>query len=57
LTDIRNMDEIKSRGYLLGKFYSVLDYEITKLDIKFINPAKREQQCTKMVLVELLGKK
>lgn len=57
LTDIRNMDEIKSRGYLLGKSYSVLDYEITKLDIKFINPAKREQQCTKMVLVELLGKK
>lgn len=53
LADIRNLDEIKHRGYQLGQLYSTLDYEITKLDIKFVNPAKREKECTKMLLVEI----
>jgi 4-amino-4-deoxy-L-arabinose transferase-like glycosyltransferase len=57
LTDIRSLDEINGQGYLLGKSYSALDYEITRLDFKFINPAKREQQCTRLMLVVLLGKK
>ena len=53
LYDIRNEDEIKQQGYQLGQPYSALDYEITKLDIKFVNPAKRESQCTRMVLAEI----
>lgn len=53
LYDIRNEEEIKKAGYLLGKHFISLDYEITKLDIKFVNPAKRESQCTKMVMAEI----
>lgn len=53
LFDIRSEEEIKQAGYKLGERYSTLDYEITKLDIKFVNPAKREEQCTRMVLAEV----
>jgi hypothetical protein len=53
LYDIRNEDEIKQAGYLLGERFTTLDYEITKLDIKFVNPAKRESQCTKMIIAEV----
>ena len=51
--DIRDEAEIKQAGYQLCQQFSVLDYEVTKLDIKFVNPAKRESQCSKMVLAEL----
>lgn len=51
--DIRDETEIKLAGYYLGQRFSVLDYEITKLDIKFVNPAKRESQCSKMVIAEI----
>jgi 4-amino-4-deoxy-L-arabinose transferase-like glycosyltransferase len=53
LYDIRNEEEIKLAGYKQGKRFSTLDYEITKLDIKFVNPAKREKECTRMVLAEI----
>ncbi len=53
LFDIRNEEEIKQAGYKPGKRFSALDYEITKLDIKFVNPARREKVCTKMVLAEV----
>ncbi len=53
LADIRNLNEIKQQGYQLGQQFSVLDYEITKLDIKFVNPSKRDKECTKMILVEI----
>ena len=51
--DIRDEEQIKQAGYRLGQRFSVLDYEITKLDIKFVNPATREKQCSRMVLAEL----
>ena len=53
LYDIRDEAAIKLEGYQLGQKFSVLDYEVTKLDIKFVNPAKRESQCSKMVLAEI----
>jgi 4-amino-4-deoxy-L-arabinose transferase-like glycosyltransferase len=53
LYDIRNEEEIKHAGYTIGERYVVPDYEITKLDIKFINPEKRENQCTKMILANI----
>lgn len=53
LYDIRNEEEIKQAGYTLGKKYSSPDFEITKLDIKFINPARREKECTVMLLAEV----
>ena len=51
--DIKDDEMIKQSGYQLGLPYSVLDYEITKLDIKFINPATREKNCTRMMLAEI----
>lgn len=51
--DIQNEGEIIQAGYKLGQGFSSLDYEITKLDIKFVNPVKREKQCTRMVLSEI----
>jgi len=53
LYDIRSEEEIKKLGFHLGERFINPDYEITKLDIKFVNPAKRESQCTKMVLAEI----
>ena len=53
LFDSRNEQEITDAGYKIGQRYSTPDYEITKLDIKFVNPARREAQCTQMVLAEI----
>jgi hypothetical protein len=53
LFDSKNEEEIKQAGYQLGQRYTALDYEITKLDLKFVNPEKREGQCNKMVLAEI----
>ena len=48
-------EAIKQAGYELGQRYSTPDYEITKLDIKFINPARRENECTQLVIAEILS--
>ncbi len=53
LYDIRSEEEIKQAGYTLGERFITPDFEITRLDIKFINPAKRESQLTKMVIAEI----
>ncbi len=53
LYDIRSEEEIKQAGYTIGERYVTPDYEITKIDIKFVNPEKRDSQCTKMVLAEI----
>jgi hypothetical protein len=53
LYNIGSEDEIKLAGYRIGERVTSLDYEITKLDIKFVNPAKRESQCTKMIIAEI----
>ncbi|HMG66177.1 MAG TPA: glycosyltransferase family 39 protein, partial [Chitinophagaceae bacterium] len=36
----QNVDEIKSAGYRIGHTYSVPDFRVSRLNIKFINPAK-----------------
>jgi 4-amino-4-deoxy-L-arabinose transferase-like glycosyltransferase len=53
LYDNKNEEEIKQAGYQLQQRFTTLDYEITKLDLKFVNPEKRESQCTRMVLAEI----
>ncbi len=50
--DIRDEEKIK-KLYHIGERFETLDYEITKIDIKFVNPEKREKQCSKMVLGEI----
>lgn len=51
--DIKDEEEIK-KHYTIGRRFETPDYEITKIDIKFVNPEKREKQCSKMVLAEVL---
>jgi hypothetical protein len=53
LYDIRSEEEIRNLGYKFGQRFQATDYEITKLDLKFINPVKRESQCTKLVIAEI----
>lgn len=54
LFDIQSEEEIKKAGYRFGQRYSTLDYEITKIDLRFLNPDKEKKECTRMVLAELL---
>ncbi len=56
LFDRRNWDEIKQAGYKIGLTYSVPDFEITKLNIKFINPATRKNELKEMMIGEITGK-
>jgi 4-amino-4-deoxy-L-arabinose transferase-like glycosyltransferase len=51
--DSRDEEAIKQAGYRLGSRFIAPDFELTKLDIKFINPDKRDKQCTKMMLLEI----
>lgn len=51
--DIKDEEEIKQH-YSIGRRFETLDYEITKIDIKFVNPEKRVKQCSKMVLGEII---
>jgi 4-amino-4-deoxy-L-arabinose transferase-like glycosyltransferase len=53
LFDTRDEEQVKQAGYKLGQRYSTPDYEVTKLDIKFMNPATRKKQCNEMVIAEI----
>ena len=44
-------------NYLLGEKYEATRYWISRLSLRFLNPATRAKQCTKMLLVELKGRK
>lgn len=57
LFDKHNLSDIQQAGYSIGLTYEVPDFEITKLNLKFINPAKREGQLTQMMLGEITGKR
>jgi 4-amino-4-deoxy-L-arabinose transferase-like glycosyltransferase len=46
--------EIQSAQLKLANTIRIKDYEITKLDAAFLNPGKREQVCSVMLLSEVL---
>jgi len=48
--------EIDSLGLLLGKAFSVPDYEITRLKKGFIDPATRKETLDEMIMAEVIGK-
>jgi len=56
LFDKNNLNEIKQTGYKIGLTYSTPDFGITKLNIKFINPAIRKNELTEMIVGEIIGK-
>lgn len=56
LYDIHEEKNIRDAGYTIGTRYEVPDFEITKLNIKFINPSSRKKNITAMVIGEITGK-
>jgi 4-amino-4-deoxy-L-arabinose transferase-like glycosyltransferase len=56
LFDIRDLSSIKQAGYKIGFNYSSRDYEITRLDFKFMNPSTRDKSLTQMMVAEITGK-
>jgi 4-amino-4-deoxy-L-arabinose transferase-like glycosyltransferase len=56
LFDVRDLSSIREAGYEIGFSYSTRDYEITKLDFRFVNPSTRDQSVTRIVLAEIIGK-
>lgn len=56
LFDKHNIDEIRQAGYTISPIYISPDFEVTKLDFKFLNPATREKKITSMIIGEITGK-
>lgn len=56
LLDKKQIGELNQTGVVWKSRFSVLDYEITKLTLPFLNPKKRDGVCTNLMLVELGGR-
>ena len=57
LTEPQQLEEFQQQGYQTGTIYSAPHFRITKLNIKFMNPARRDKECGIMMMVEVLSKK
>ena len=53
LLDKKQLGLLEKSGVVWKKEWSVLDYEITKLTLPFLDPQKRAGVCTALMLVEL----
>ena len=53
---ITTLADIHQSGYKIGLTYSVPDFGITKLNLKFVNPVTRKNELHEMVLGEITGK-
>ena len=49
----KNMQELKEKGYSVMETASHPDFEITRLDLKFINPKTRNKKLNKLVLARI----
>lgn len=56
LFDRKDSVDIRQSGYNIGLIYSVPDFGITRLDVKFVNPATRKIELHEMMLGEITGK-
>jgi len=56
LFDKNDSVDIRQSGYKIGLIYSVPDFGITKLNLKFINPVTRKNELHEMMLGEITGK-
>jgi hypothetical protein len=55
VTNSQRIEEL-SKMYRLGKLYRHIDYEITRLQGKFINPSTRKESTRDMIIAEVIGK-
>lgn len=56
LFDVRDLPEISRAGYKVDFTYFTRDFEITKLNLKFLNPSTRPKSLTQLGLAEIAGK-
>ena len=49
----KNMQELTAKGYTVKETVSRPDFEITRLDLKFINPKTRNKKLNKLALVRI----
>ena len=55
-TEPDQLEELK-KEYELGLIYSAPHFRVTMLTLKFVNPVTRDEACSRMMLVEITGKK
>ena len=48
-----NLQELTAKGYTVKETDSHHDFEITRLDLKFINPKTRNKKLNKLVLARI----
>lgn len=53
LTDKQRLEEIKQKGLPILETYEKNDYEITTLQLPFINPSTREKEVSKLLLIRV----
>lgn len=53
MTDAQRLPEIARKGLPVLQTYEHVDYEITRLQLRFVNPASREKELTKLLLVRV----
>ena len=57
LFDKKDSTDIHQSGYKIGLIYSVPDFGITRLDLKFVNPVTRKSELHQMMLGEITGRR
>lgn len=57
ITELPQLEKLKQDGYQIGTVYSVPHFRVTKLNLKFMNPATRDKECSSMMIVEIVSKK
>jgi 4-amino-4-deoxy-L-arabinose transferase-like glycosyltransferase len=50
------MEEFSKKGYRLGRQFEVPRFRVTQLNKKFLDPSTRDEQLSKLFLVEITGK-
>jgi 4-amino-4-deoxy-L-arabinose transferase-like glycosyltransferase len=56
LTEPGHLEKLKQDGYQTDTLYAAIHFRITKLTLKFVNPATRVKECSEMMLVRVTGK-
>jgi hypothetical protein len=56
LTEPEQFENFLKEGYETGTIWSATHFGITRLSLKFLNPDTRNKECSKMMLVEVIGK-
>ncbi len=53
MTDSQHLPEIKQKGFSFLQTYQHNDYEITRMQLPFVNPATRKGELTRLLLVRV----